>query len=341
LERLFTSLAILAATLVSAQSTRGAIMIDKVPVGNAGNAGDVQVGGPFGAVAYDYRIGRHEVTNSQYAAFLNAVADTDTFGLYNANMGTNARGGISQSGASGSFTYATKLNMDNKPVNFVSWYDAVRFTNWLHNGQPNGPQGNGTTETGAYTLLGGTTVPSNALTIARQPGALWFLPSEHEWYKAAYHKNDGATGNYWDHATGLDAPAPTVATANAVGDISNPGANVANHNNGADWNSQNGNVTTVGSAGIMSAGPYFTYDQAGNVFEFTEALNGTSRVIRGGSYNLNSTSLLASSRGTAFPTSEAPNLGFRIGTHVPEPSSIALLAAVTVIAALHRRFRFA
>ncbi len=73
--------------------------------------------------------------------------------------------------------------MGDKPVNYVSWYDSIRFANWLNNGQ-----GTGDTETGAYTLLGGTPTPSNGVSITRNAGATWFLPSEDEWYKAAYHQ---------------------------------------------------------------------------------------------------------------------------------------------------------
>ena len=41
--------------------------------------------------------------------------------------------------------------------------------------------------------------------------------------------------------------------------------NSANYNFTADWNSQDGNVSTVGSNGINSF--YGTYDQTGNVWE--------------------------------------------------------------------------
>ena len=36
-----------------------------------------------GSVGYNYNIGKYEVTAGQYTEFLNAVARTDTYGLYN------------------------------------------------------------------------------------------------------------------------------------------------------------------------------------------------------------------------------------------------------------------
>jgi len=127
----------------------------------------------YGGVAKNYRIGTTEVTNAQYAAFLNQKAASDPLALYNTFMGSDPLGGISQSGVSGSFTYASKTNMGDKPVNYVSWYDSIRFANRLNNGQ-----GTGATETGAYTLLGGTPTPSNGLSITRNVGSTWFLTSE-------------------------------------------------------------------------------------------------------------------------------------------------------------------
>ncbi len=208
-----------------------AIIVDTVPVGDPGNAGEVKGQGTFGDVNYDYRIGTYEVTNAQYAEFLKAKAASDPLALYNSVMGTDVRGGITQNGVSGSFTYSVKQNMANKPVIWLSWYSAVRFANWLHNGQ-----GNGDTETGAYTLTGGTPIPTNGNNVTRNAGARWFLPTEDEWYKAAYYDptlNSGS-GGYFDYATHTDVD-PTIATANSIGDISNPGTNVANYNRGADW----------------------------------------------------------------------------------------------------------
>jgi hypothetical protein len=168
-------------SLLAASSASAAINIDTVFVGDAGNANDST---GFGGVAYDYHIGTHEVTNSRYTAFLNATAASNPFGLYDTRMGSDPRGGISQTGTSGSFTYSTRANMGNKPVNFVSFWDAARFANWLTTGD---------TETGVYMLNGvatpaNTTVPRD-LTAFNNGGVA--IASEDEWYKAAYYDGNG------------------------------------------------------------------------------------------------------------------------------------------------------
>lgn len=320
-----------------------AINVDTVFVGDPGNSGQLSgasvVGsaadggapttgfgpdGIVGAVPYSYRIGTYEVTNAQYVEFLNNKAASDPLALFNTLMDTNARGGIVQSGVSGSFTYSLKPNMGDKPVNFVNFFDAVRFANWVNNGQ-----GSGDTETGAYTLLGGTATPSNSATVTRNSGATWFLPSENEWYKAAYYDprtaaQGGPAGDdhYWLYATGSDSE-PTQALANSLGNITNPGANVANWGNGADWNTLDGNVTSVGGAGPLSDSYYGTYDQSGNVYEWNDSLISGNRGFRSGSFQEVSHRMRAYLRGTQPFTSAGQNIGFRLAT-VPEPSSYLL-----------------
>ena len=83
-----------------------------------------------------YAIGKYEVTAGQYTEFLNAKAKTDTYGLYNTNMWSDTYGcKIQQTGSSGSYAYSVAADYANRPVNYVSFWDAARFTNWLHNGQ--------------------------------------------------------------------------------------------------------------------------------------------------------------------------------------------------------------
>ncbi|MHC4695316.1 MAG: hypothetical protein ACYTFA_01085, partial [Planctomycetota bacterium] len=83
----------------------GYVVIDTVPVGNPGNSNDTH-GDGFGGVAGAYNIGKFEVTAGQYAEFLNAVADDDTYGLYNTNMLSSSYGcKIRRTGSSGSYVY--------------------------------------------------------------------------------------------------------------------------------------------------------------------------------------------------------------------------------------------
>ena len=120
----------LAAALATAPAL--AVSIDWVRVGMAGNAADERTG--FGAVDYAYRIGKYEVTNAQYTEFLNAVAVADPNALYNTRMASGL-GGIARSGGAGSYSYDAIVGREQMPVVFVSFYDALRFANWMHNDQ--------------------------------------------------------------------------------------------------------------------------------------------------------------------------------------------------------------
>ncbi len=158
------------------------LVMDTVPVGNINNAAD---GTGYGSVGYTYNIGKYEVTAGQYTEFLNKVAATDTYGLYNSGMANTRYGsGISQSGLPGSYTYSVDSAFVNRPVNYVSFWDSCRFANWLQNGQPSGAQNNSTTEDGAYTL---TAQGISNNTVNRNGNWKWAVTSEDEWYKAAYY----------------------------------------------------------------------------------------------------------------------------------------------------------
>lgn len=317
-------------SFIRAPMIASAITIPTVPVGDAGNPNDPSTANRYGSVGYAYRMGTTEVTNDQYVAFLNAKAQIDQYQLYSPNMSFSILGGITRSGTIGSFSYAVKPDFGDKPVNWVNWYDAARFVNWLNNGQ-----GDGDTETGAYTLLGSLEVPDNYSSITRNAGATWFLPTESEWYKAGYYQpsaNGGDSDSYWAYPTQSNAP-PIVATAiNASGptrgDIANPGAGVANYKGGAVWNGNSrGNVTSVGSAGPLSNSYYGTADQAGNVDEWIETLfDGGFRGVRGGSYLDTDVSYLTDYNTLAW--SEGNNVGFRVAS-IPEPST-GVLALLTL-----------
>ena len=320
-----------------------AVTIATVPVGNVGNAGELSGAGAggygtdriCGSVGYTYNIGKYEVTAGQYCEFLNTVAATDTNGLYNTYMWSIDSGcKIRRSGSSGSYSYSVADDRANRPVNYVSYWGACRFTNWLHNGQPTGPQGAGTTETGAYTLNGYN--GNDGRTIQRNSGARWAVPTEDEWYKAAYHKNDGVTGDYFDYATSSDnIPGRDMSEA------TNPGNN--GNYRGNPWPIDSATYyNTVAGEFQLSDSPYGTFDQGGNVWEWNEAIISSSRGLRGGSFLDYDSYLRAAYRGYygLGPASEDGDVGFRV-SEVPEPVSMAILALGGLAMLLRRRFGYA
>ena len=284
--------AVLAASLASMAGAT--TTIDTVSIGYIGNISDATTG--YGSVGYQYAIGKYEVTNAQYAAFLNAVAATDTLGLYNTNM-SGSYGGITRSGTAGSYTYATVSGRENAAVVYTDFYDACRFTNWLHNGQLTGAAGAASTEDGSYTMSTGAYVTRNA-------GATWVLPSENEWYKAAYYQQvtqGGDADSYWLYGTSTNT-------------IQNSWANYG----GSGF----GRTRNVGSYGANFFG---LYDMAGNASEFTDTIDGTGRIMRGGHFGYGASTLESTNRGSANPTNEYLAWGFRVAM-VPGPGGAALLA---------------
>ncbi len=325
-----------------------AVSISTVPVRNAGNGNSVY---GRGAVDYEYRIGKYEVTVGQYTEFLNAVARTDPYGLYNTQMATYLNSaGIQRNGISGSYSYSA-IGSSEHPVTFVDWGDAARFVNWLHNGQPTGTENAGTTERGAYQLDGAITNEA-LLAVARLPTARWFIPTDGEWYKAAYHKNDGPTANYWRYATSSDtqpySDEPPGADAPTASNTANIRLNdgIANQYNdgyavtGSNMYSDTQNYLTDVGAYPLTTSAYGAYDMIGNVHEWKEDIGTGSWAINrlqdGGSFD---GGWDASVGGGGRPDFGFRNLGFRVATIVPEPSSIALavFGLASLIAYAYRR----
>ena len=330
-----------------APSLAGAVTMDTVAVGDPGNANSIY---SHGGVNHVYAIGKYEVTVGQYAAFLNAVAATDTYGLYNTSMAFDLNiAGIERSGVSGSYSYSV-LGSPNKPVTYVSWGDAARFCNWLSNGQPTGVQSASTTKDGTYTL-NGAVIPSD-WAVSRNLGAQWFLPTEDEWYKAAYYQpasRGGDSDNYWAYPT----------RTNVVPNSDSPPGDVAIQENVANFfrndsipNGYNGGYAVTGvttldplenyltdvGAYASASGPYGTFDQGGNVYEWNESfVLGKQHGWRGGSWANPSGAMRDDDRPT-ITLVESSRIGFRVAT-VPEPGSAVLAATGLLTALAWRRVR--
>jgi formylglycine-generating enzyme required for sulfatase activity len=330
-------------------TTASALTYETVPVWRLGNTGELSGAGAggagpdrvCGAVDYAFEMGTYEVTAEQWMEFLNAVAvQSDPYGLYNPQMDPANYGSacnIIRSGSAGSYSYSVgDPTWANRPVNKVSYGDAMRFANWLHNGQPTGVQDDTTTEDGAYDLNGAMT-NAELLAVTRKPGWQWAVPTEDEWYKAAYHKNDGATGNYWDFATGTDATPSNESVNPDPGNNGNFEESFGDLVLGAPY------YRTPVGAFENSESPYGTFDQLGNMWEWTEEQrtdDPTRLALRGGAYSSGTGNeiidQMANYRGYShYPSTEGAGIGFRL-VAVPEPTTLALLG-LGGLAALRRR----
>jgi hypothetical protein len=141
----------------------------------------------LGHVSKVYRISTYEITNTQYCAFLNAVAHTDDRGLYASEMASEDTGGILQLSGGSSYDYIVKDHMDNVPVVFVSYISAIRFINWLHNGATlSVDEENVDTilNSGAYYIAD----IDGSYIIQKNSYRKYWLPNINEWHKAAYYE---------------------------------------------------------------------------------------------------------------------------------------------------------
>jgi len=290
-------------------SGANAFTIDFASVGNAGNANDAGAGGgsyssSYGGVSYDYRMGVTEVPQDW-------ITKATASGLANVTAGAWS---------------------GNQPAANMTWYEAATFVNWLN------------TSTGhqaAYQLTVGPALLTpwssdqawqlNGENLYRHKDAYYFLPSDNEWYKAAYHQNDGVTANYWDYATGSNTIPTPIVSGTGTGTAVYSGVTVS--------------PADVDNNGALS--PYGTMGQNGNVSEWQEsAYDGINdglpslsefRALRGGSWQNPEESLRASDRNDHAPSDSGYDMGFRVASVAPEPSRVMLMLAGASIMLLRRR----
>jgi formylglycine-generating enzyme len=201
--------------------------MDFVTVGNPGNAADTT---GYGSVPYTYRMGTYEVSRDM-------ITKANTVG----GLGISMFDMTSYGG-----------NGVNRPATGVSWYEAAVFVNWLNSSTGHTPAYK--FSSGGFALWGPSDAGYNAANLYRNSLALYFLPSENEWCKAAYY--DGPAGLYYDYPTGSDGAPTAVASGTGVG---------------TEVYLQ---LTGTGPADITAAGglsPYGTMGQGGNVNEWNES----------------------------------------------------------------------
>ncbi len=214
----------------------------------------------------------------------------------------------------------------------MTWYEAALFVNWLNTNTEYPPAYNFTNGT-MYLCDAGQAWTLDGTNLYRNKNAFYFLPSDEEWYKAAYHKNDGVTSNYWDYAAQTNGVPRWI-------DASGDTAFDAVFWQGYYHNDPN----VVTNAGLASA--YGTMSQSGNMAEWMEsALDGTNglpdapRTFRGGGWMGGEATLRASFRFSTCASGESMNVGFRVASvlaPIPEPGAMAGMAPCALAIMGHR-----
>ena len=317
---LTASAAVLCAFLVPSAHADGfgsgpnTFTIDFVNIGNAGNADDAGTTGlfssPYGGVGYEFQMGTYEISEDM----------------------------INKANTLGGLLISKDTRGVNQAATRVSWNEAARFVNWLNVSSGYAPAYNFAVQPGGEGYTGNEDLvlwtPSNggydASNRYRNSSARYVLPSEHEWYKAAYYSGSGAL--YFDYATGSDVIPTAVASGTGAGTavFDGGGATVP-----AD----------ITQAGGLSA--YGTMGQNGNVWEWNEsALDGINnsssenRAVRDGDWDDIEGFLRSSVRFYFTPSDSYDYVGFRVAS-VPEPSCTVLMISAGLLALARRRRRAA
>ena len=241
--------------------------------------------------------------------------------------------GIERLGQPGNYKYRT-INSGgdsaDRPITYVSWLDAARFANWMSNGQPSGPQNKRTTEVGAYNLKQnkGQAPERNAINPNTGQAPFFFLPTEDQWYKAAYFNPElNDTGGYYLYATQSNT-VPTNTPSTGGGNEANLANNFIFYTTQSKvYDPLTNYLTDVGTFS-QSRSFYGTTDQAGLVYEWND-LNATLsplRGLRGGYWFSAGQSAVATTYSISTIDRESSDGGFRIAA--VDPLTVLTLSSV-------------
>lgn len=313
----------IAPLLSVAKDWKGANDTHLVGVGDINNSANPETG--FGAVSYEYSIGKFEVTNAQYAKFMNSVGsnfvnvngtDIKLYGGFDTSASYSKFSLIQQNDSGNVFT--VDAGKDNYAVNFISAYGAAMYCNWLTNGAPEVSTAD-ILLNGAYNFekLGAS------IDIFKEENinldGTYRLPTVDEWHKAAFYNPED--GSYFLYAVASDFITEDMA----------------NYKNSA------GGISSIKQY-EMFASEYGTVGQNGNAIEWICEISANGERLGtagGGFYSTMYALMSTASIVNLDPDSSVGRAnGFRVAySSVPEPSTCAAIfgALALGLAAFRKR----
>jgi sulfatase modifying factor 1 len=321
--------------------------IEFVTVSDPGNPAWNGAGFHRGAVDYEFRIGKYEVTTAQWAEFMNAALDRPSTDRIPHVFAPTQWGAVATTPSNpGGQRFTVPAGREMIPTGGVDWRTSAIFCNWLHNGKGTSRESflSGAYDVSTFGYIGSGGGFTDQLT--RSPGARYYIPSLDEWMKAAHWsptRNGPGQGGWYLYSNSSDSPyrygPPGVlvngqpATANSSwNDFSFPGHNPFN-------------VPLGAYTGVTS--PWGLMDVAGGTSEWTEEYIQfvgepvpRERYIEGSAWAFGTNGLddqVGYPGGSGFPTFWGYDYGFRVAAAVPGPATTGM--GVLSILCLCRRRR--
>jgi len=293
------------------------------PWAGDGTVGDLAVG--RGGVAYSYRIGRGEVTSSQWCEFMNAALDRPANDRIPFVSSPSNWGAVPTAPQNGGSRWTVPAGHEMYAAGGIDWRTCAIFCNWLDHDKASNRESflSGSYDVSTFGYNGNIFTDQEA----RSPGARYFLPTWDELLKASHYdpsRFGPGQGGWWTYNNGTNTPLvggpPPIMGGNGQANFGFSGPP---------------SPFTIPLGSYSSQSPWGLFDTAGATTEWTESIR---TLTTGERYRMYDGSFWNSSpgygvldsiyyRGDEFPSVGTFDLGFRIAAAVPSPSTCVALAA--------------
>ncbi len=312
--------------------------IDFVTIGAPGNAAYQSINpndfvNGRGSVGYEYRLGKYEVTTSQWVEFFNAAYDRADAPLPHLLPPDFWGAAPTTPNTPGRQRWVVPAGNEMRPVGDISWRMAAMYCNWLTNGKSTERSAflSGAYDVSTFGFNGGIFTDQ----LVHSPGAQYWIPTWDEWLKAAHYdpakaNPDGTTGGWWQYSNASDTPytygVPGVGQANAGFTSPDP--------------------FSISLGAYATTSPWGLYDMAGGTTEWTESVRTLIggerfRIFDGSHWGLSSSvSGLVdriNGRGDEYPHIPTYEFGLRIASVVPAASTCAPAGVLLGLLCARRR----